>query len=384
MPLQIADVNTPLWDDGEWRALPALASDAEADVCVVGLGGSGLACIGELLRRGRRVIGLDAGQVGGGAAGRNGGFLLAGTAPFYHDAVAAYGRPRAREMYRLTLGEIERLAGELPGIVQSVGSLRIARSRAERDDCTKQLAAMRADDLPVEAYEGEEGVGLLTPMDGAVQPLARCRTLARRATAGGALLFENSRVTLADAGLVRVGASVVRCEHVIVAVDGRLDGILPELRSRVRTARLQMLATAPAHEVRFPRPVYARFGFEYWRQLPDGRIALGGFRDQGGDAEWTGEALPSDTIQHALEHFLRDELHVVAPITHRWAGLVGYTRDALPIVEEIRPRVWALGGYSGHGNVIGSLLGRGVARVICGEADEAVRAFGARERGAGE
>ena len=377
MPLQIADVNTPVWDDAEWTAFPTLTSDTDADVCVIGLGGSGLACIGELLRRGQRVIGVEAAQVGAGAAGRNGGFLLAGTAAFYHDAVAAYGRARAREMYRLTLGEVERLARELPDLVRIAGSLRIALSRAERDDCTSQLTAMRDDGLPVEEYEGAEGAGLLMPRDGVVQPLARCRTLARRASAAGALLFEQSPATLDDrAGLVHVGASVVRCAHIVVAVDGGVDRILPELAPRVRTARLQMLATAPASEVRFPRPVYARFGFEYWQQLPDGRVALGGFRDHGGDAEWTAEVLPSDVIQRALERFLRDELHVTAPVTHRWAGSVGYTRDALPVVEEIRPRVWVIGGYSGHGNVIGSLLGRGVARVICGDEDEAVRVFG--------
>lgn len=376
--LQIAVVSEPIWDDGAWAGLPPLLADAAADVCVIGLGGSGLACIHELIARGRRVIGLDAGRVGGGAAGRNGGFLLAGPAPFYHDAVAAYGRERARAMYRLTLAEIERLAADLPGAVRIVGSLRIALSAAERDDCTAQLAAMREDDLPVEAYDGPEGSGLLMPADGVVQPMARCRTLALRAMAAGARLFEDSAASVDERGTVRVGPCTVRCDHVVVAVDGRLEQMLPELRGRVRTARLQMLATAPAPEARFARPVYARFGYEYWQQLPDDRIALGGFRDHGGDAEWTAEALPSEVIQRALEHFLRVELRVEAPITHRWAGSVGYTRDALPVVEEVRPRLWAIGGYSGHGNVIGSLLGRGVARRILGEEDEAVRVFGGR------
>ncbi|HEY3935552.1 MAG TPA: FAD-dependent oxidoreductase, partial [Gemmatimonadales bacterium] len=51
-----------------------------------------------------------------------------------------------------------------------------------------------------------------------------------------------------------------------------------------------------------------------------------------------------------------------APITHRWVGLVGYTPDALPVVSEVRPDVWAIGGYSGTGNVLGALCGRGVAQ----------------------
>ena len=66
----------PVWDDGRWTPLPALPGDVSADVCVVGLGGSGLACVLELLALNKRVVGLDAGSVGGGAAGRNGGFLI--------------------------------------------------------------------------------------------------------------------------------------------------------------------------------------------------------------------------------------------------------------------------------------------------------------------
>ncbi|HET7274236.1 MAG TPA: FAD-dependent oxidoreductase, partial [Longimicrobiaceae bacterium] len=74
----MSPVNVPVWDDARWEALPALHGDVEADVCVIGLGGSGLSCARELLDMGQRVVGLDARSVGGGAAGRNGGFLLAG------------------------------------------------------------------------------------------------------------------------------------------------------------------------------------------------------------------------------------------------------------------------------------------------------------------
>ena len=55
----------------------------------------GLTCVGELLRLGARVVGIDAGPVAAGAAGRNGGFLLAGSYHFYHDAVERLGRERA-------------------------------------------------------------------------------------------------------------------------------------------------------------------------------------------------------------------------------------------------------------------------------------------------
>jgi glycine/D-amino acid oxidase-like deaminating enzyme len=41
----------------------------------------------ELASSGFNVVGIDAVDVGAGAAGRNGGFLLAGDSDFYHDSV---------------------------------------------------------------------------------------------------------------------------------------------------------------------------------------------------------------------------------------------------------------------------------------------------------
>ena len=354
----------PVWDDAPWPALPTLEGEVEADVGVVGLGGSGLACVHELLALGQRVVGVDAGDVAGGAAGRNGGFLLAGATAFYHDAVRALGRERARAIYRLTMGEIDRMCAETPDVIRRVGSLRIADSAAEEADCAVQLAAMRADELPADPYHGPEGRGLLIPTDGAFQPLARCRALARRAVRGGARIFERSPAVTVARGAVATPRGRVRCRDVVVAVDGGLEQLLPEFAARVRTTRLQMLATAPAWEVTVPRPVYARWGHDYWQQLPDGRIALGGGRDLGGAAEWTYDAVPTDAVQGALERVLRERVGARAPITHRWAATVGYTTNRMPVAEQARPGVWAVGGYSGTGNVLGTLLGRGVAQAL--------------------
>ena len=62
--------------------LPLLETDLEVDVCVVGLGGAGLSALEPLAQSGRRVVGIDAVEPGAGASGRNGGFLLAGAAPW--------------------------------------------------------------------------------------------------------------------------------------------------------------------------------------------------------------------------------------------------------------------------------------------------------------
>ncbi|HEX2860823.1 MAG TPA: FAD-binding oxidoreductase, partial [Lacunisphaera sp.] len=364
----LAGVNSPIWEDRDWRPLPRLEGPVRADVCVVGLGGSGLAALEELGALGVSAAGVDAGGVGGGAAGRNGGFVLAGLAKFFNETVAQFGDAAAGAIHRQTAREIQRQAEEWPEIVRVTGSLRIAADAAERADCAKHLAALRYCGFAAEAYTGPEGEGLLLPTDGVMQPLRRVRAVARKLRQRDALLYEDSPVRKIVPGAVVTERGTVFCDTVIVAADGGLEVLFPELVGRIRTARLQMLGTAPAPEVSFPRPVSFRHGYEYWQQLPDGAIALGGFRDHALEEEWTGERHPTDAIQGWLEQFLRTHLKVTAPVTHRWAASAGYTPDGLPVLEEVRPRTWAVGGYNGAGNIVGALSARAAARLACGQA----------------
>jgi gamma-glutamylputrescine oxidase len=337
---------TSVWDDGSWAGLPPLKQDVTAEVCVVGLGGSGLTAVHELRSRGASVVGVEAGQVGGGAAGRNGGFLLAGPALPYH-------RMRDPVLYQRTLRELDRM----DPFLRRTGSLRIETTIEGLRDCEDQLVALRDDGFEAEPYDGPEGQGLLFPRDGVMQPLARCRALAT-----GPDLYEHSPALSVARGQVRTPHGTVFCEHVLVLVDGRLEQLLPEVP--VRTVRLQMLATAPVAP-RFPRPVYLREGYEYWQQLPDGRLAVGGFRDLGGEAEATLSADTTAVVQDALDGLLR-EIAPEAVVTHRWAGSVGYTQDALPYLGEVRQGVWAAGGYCGTGNVVGALCARQLVSEVLG------------------
>ncbi len=377
-------MNTPIWDDRDWRPLPRLEGPVRVDVCVIGLGGSGLAALEELGALGVSAVGVDAAVVGGGAAGRNGGFILAGLAKFFNETVAQFGETAASSIYRQTAREIQRQAEEMPAIVRVTGSLRIAADAAELADCQKHRAALHYCGFTAESYAGPEGEGLLLPADGVIQPLHRVRAIAQRLRQHDVLLYEDSVVRKIVPGSVVTDRGTVFCDTVIVAVDGRLEVIFPELTGRVRTARLQMLATAPAPAVEFSRPVYWRHGYEYWQQLPDRSIALGGFRDHALQEEWTTEAGPTEFIQDLLEKFLRQHLKVTAPVTHRWAASVGYTPDGLPVLEEVQPKIWAVGGYNGTGNIVGALSARAAARLACGQTSawaEAIAAARAHARG---
>ncbi|HEX8081981.1 MAG TPA: FAD-binding oxidoreductase [Jatrophihabitans sp.] len=358
-------------DVAGWAGFPALEAELRADVCVVGLGGSGLAAVGEALRRGLSVVGVDAGRVAAGAAGRNGGFLLGGPAISVHRAGAGWGPGAALELYRQTLAEIGELAGLLgPRVVRQVGSLRIAGlpgdpvdqaeqadRQAELADCDEQYRVLRRHGIAVRRYDGELGVGLFLPDDAAMNPARRALGLATLYSTR-ASLFENSPVTAISSGRVRTAGGAVSAGLVVVAVDGRLEVLLPELAGRVRTARLQMLATEPVAPGRLPCPVYGRWGYDYAQQDLTGRLFVGGGRDRFVEQEWTPQSMPTAGVQAWIERVAARFAGAAVRVSHRWAASVGYTADARPLVTQVRPGVVACGGYNGTGNLVGPIAAR--------------------------
>lgn len=321
-----------------------------------------------LAAAGVRVCVLEARTVGGGASGRNGGFALRGGAE-------SYPATRARELWVLSeaaLARLPELAGEA---FRRVGSLRVAASDEELAAVRDEHDTLREDGFAVEWVEAEELPpllrphflgGLRSPRDGALEPGRWARRLAALAARAGAAIAEGTRVTAVEPGAVRAGPHTVSCDSVVVAADGYSGGVLPELAAAIRPARAQMLATAPLTERHFDAPVYARDGWDYWQQAPDGRLVIGGWRDAELEREFTSVEEPTPTLQARIEEFAGRLLGSPPSVTHRWAGLLGFTEDLRPLVGGLREGVWVSAGYSGHGNVLALACGELVAKAIVG------------------
>jgi glycine/D-amino acid oxidase-like deaminating enzyme len=387
----------PYWLDEPYEPRPALAERVEAEACVIGAGVAGLSCALALARAGVDTVVLERDTVAGGASGRNGGFLLAGVAPFYTEARELYGRERARRMYAATLGaqrDMYGLAEELGAgdSVRQVGLLRASASAEEAEDVARQVEALGEDGFPAVPLERDELPaavarfalnGCLIAHDGSLQPARWIRTLARGAEAAGARIHDGSAVegpvrAPAEGGVRTTAGATVAARHVVVAADGALPALVPEYSPRVQARRLHMTATAPLPERVTDHLVYYRWGHEYFQQRPDGRLLIGGFSDLDGDSSYTDSAEGSPAIWGRIEQHIREDLGLDdAVITHRWAGVVGYSDDRLPYVGEVpgRPGLWVAGGYSGHGNVPGFLAGRQIAEAISGTGDGAPPLF---------
>ena len=99
-----------------------------------------------------------------------------------------------------------------------------------------------------------------------------------------------------------------------------------------------MIVSEPLDRVLYDRPHYARQGFDYWQQLPDGRILLGGFRDVSILDELTDVEETTPAIQASLERSSTSSTGEDVRITHRWAGIFGLTQDLLPLVGRVPGR----------------------------------------------
>jgi gamma-glutamylputrescine oxidase len=335
-------------------------------VAVIGGGVTGCSCALTLAERGVRVRLYEAREIAGGASGRNGGFALRGATAPYDEARRALGDERARLVMELTERSLDRMESLAGDAFRRVGSLRLAWDEAELEALRREHEALRADGFAVE-WVGELAEPLdrlylgaiLHPRDGALYPARWVRRLAAHAAAAGADIREGEAVRVAD----------VDADAVVVAGDGFTASLLPELAPYVTATRGQVLATEPLEERLYERPHYARGGYDYWHQLPDGRLVIGGMRDASPRIEETSVEETTNLIQGRLDTLVSELVGRRPTVTHRWAGIWGTTPDLVPLVGAVpgRDDVWVAGGYSGHGNALGLACGDLVARALLGE-----------------
>ena len=74
----------------------------------------------------------------------------------------------------------------------------------------------------------------------------------------------------------------------------------------------------------------------------------------------------TDDVQNALDTVLPRLFPALkdVPITRRWAGMMGFTPDYIPVVDAMpdMPGVWAAGGFCGSGMPFGVMVGKYLAQ----------------------
>lgn len=353
-----------MWLDGETRAHPPLNADVTADVVIVGAGIAGIATAYFLALEGAKVVVLEARGVAEAASGRNAGFLLAGVAENFVAASRRYEERNALRIWRFTKRTqalVRSLVAEhdIDCALRWKGSDQIAGDDGEWREIEDSARRLSSEGVAVSVDPAARRATHAD--DGELHPVRWVRGLAAAAVTKGVRIHESTRVEAVTPGEARTATAVVRAGAIVLCTNAYTAHLAT---SRVRPVRGQMLATAATAPV-FERPAYANRGYRYWRQTSDGRVLVGGWRDTAVDAEVGEEERTTDVIQRQLEAFLRENA-ITAAVTHRWAGTMGFSHDALPYVGQIARGVFVCGGFTGHGMAFGPASAELVAALVRG------------------
>ncbi|NLH79444.1 MAG: FAD-binding oxidoreductase [Phyllobacteriaceae bacterium] len=367
---------------------PPLDGDATCDVCVIGAGFTGLSTALHLAKKGRKVIVIEANRVGWGASGRNGGQLHSGQRRDQETLESWFGETRAHALFALA-EEAKRTVKDLilthaidcdwrDGLIHAVHKkawLHAACAEAEHliarygyEGATFLDAAGIARAIGTDVYFG----GWRDATAGHLHPLNFALGLADAAEEAGARICEGTRATAisSDGGghrTVTTATGTISASDVVIAANGYLDGLDPEIDARVMPIRNFVLATEPlgaraSRLIPFREAVAdSRFVVHYWRISADGRMLFGG-------GETYGTRDPKDVAGFVRRHMLKIYPDLAdVKIDHAWGGTLAVTMNRMPFFRRLRPGVYTASGYSGHGVAIATFAGKLLAEAIEGD-----------------
>jgi gamma-glutamylputrescine oxidase len=356
-----------------------------ADVVVIGGGLLGTATSYWLARSGARVVQLERTTLASGATGRNGGFVRAGTAGPYRDAIANLGYETARAIMDITytnqilLHQILR-DEDINCDYREPGALKLAISEEQVEQHRLEVEVLEKDGFVAQWLDRAQVQELIkTPLGPEIQggrflpgqPLVHSarlvKGLARAAVRHGARQYQAEVHKIAREGEhIRLHTSQgnLITPTVVLAVNAWTSKVLPALTNIIVPVLEQMLAYKSITPI-FPMglSVHINAG-EYMQQTPSGNILIGGcgfVAPNAGVGVW--DSMPTTTVQEAIQQILPRLFPQLMPqlyVLQRWAGLLGCTSDMQPIIDyaPALPQVFFVGGFSGHGMPFGIRFGQ--------------------------
>lgn len=382
--------------DCSWRTPPPLQQEVTCEVAILGGGLTGLSAALHLARDHHiQAHVLEAGSLGWGASGRNGGFCCVGASNLsYAQMVKRVGLEETQRYYQDQREAVEGIlalaAAEGFSVdPQGQGCYVVAhRPRAWRDLEAEHAILTRvagypaqlltAAELQEQGFHSRENYGALQIGVGfGLNPLQLTQGLAQSACRWGAKLYSHSPVLAWEKRgswhIWHTPGGVVRARQVIVATNGYTpEALHPSLRGSLLPVLSSIVVTRPltAQEQQAQgwwnrTPLYdTRQLLFYYRLLPDGRLLFGG----------RGGIRNTPVEQQRLRDWMVQRLYALFPawegveIEYFWNGLVCLSRQLHPHIGRAAadPTIWYGLAYHGSGVATAVWAGQKLAQEIAG------------------
>jgi len=382
-------LEAPLWQPPSLiPVLPERPLPEQVDVLIVGGGYTGLAAARETASAGLDTLVLEAGPLGTGCSGRNGGQVAYSFKPSFADLSSRHGAARAHAICREAFAAISHLralarvedfdwreCGGFYGAHTARHFEVMAREAQSQPSGLEQRIEVvpRSEqhrEIASDFYHG----GCVYPDDASVDPMKLLLALLRRAQERGAAVQDRCRVQALDtssAGFdVLTSRGIVRARKVLMATNGYSGALSGWHRRRVIPIGSYQIATESLglERVRSLIPMGRNISdtrrvVVYYRPSADGeRIVFGG-------RAALAERDPLACVVRLRSMMARifPELSRVA-IDHAWVGWVAYTFDTMPHLGK-RGELYHCMGYCGQGVPLAPYFGMRIGQQMAGLAE---------------
>jgi len=374
---------------------PFLHGAAEADVCIIGAGYTGLSAGLHLAEAGFKVVILEQAKVGWGASGRNGGQIVHSYSRDIDVIEQNFGKELARplaemmfegaQIIRQRIAQYDIQCDLKSGGVYAALTKKKVKALEEQKELWEKwgnkdltLIDSKSELKSVVNTDRYQGI-LIDKSGGHFHPLNLTLGEAAAFEKNSGVIYENSAVTKIDRGanpVVHTALGHVKAKFVIVACNAYIGDLEPKLANMSMPCGTQVITTEPlgrlADEI-LPSDYCVEdnnFLLDYYRLSGDKRLIFGG-----------GVIYGARDPAH-IESILRPNMLKVFPqlknarIDYGWTGNFLLTLSRMPEVGKLSDNIYYSQGCSGHGITFTHLIGRLLSEAIRGQAER----FSAFER----
>lgn len=366
------------------------------DVVIVGAGISGLSTAYWLNQEdpSLKIAIVEKSRIGFGASGRNAGFVTCGSVEHFNRLISKHGQDEAVEIWKFAETNLKLLQEHIILDQSHViefskrGAYSLAAQENEFTELKNVAKTMSDLNIPVEIYNSSEiqknvgavnFVGGIKYLDDAeTNPVLLLELMKKKIKADFFEMTEahNYHSTSEGTRILKTDNGDFECSMIVYCLNGYSPNLHPYFAEKIYPTRAQILMMEQAPPF-MDGPCYANFYLDYFRQMPNGALLIGGFRQLEKATEVGYSDHITDVIQNALHEFVVTHLPALKDkkVSHRWGGIMGFSKDGQPMIGALPEdnQVFFAGGYTGHGiglafntgkSLVDMMFGRDVPRWI--------------------